>query len=423
MTSPPGAPSQEADATRSARATLPANVWAVTITSFLNDISSEMIVNLLPLYLYGVLGVRTTLIGLIEGVAESTSSLMKLLSGRLSDRLRARKGLALLGYGLSTAAKPFLMIASSWSWVLGVRFADRLGKGVRTAPRDALLADSVSPDRRGFAFGLHRAGDTAGAVLGLAAASGVLRLMNPGGGGLTRATFQAIVLISLLPACLAIVVLALGARDVPASLASDSGPRLSPAGMDRRFRLFLFSVVLFTLGNSSDAFLILRSQTLGVSVPQILGIMILFNLVYALASGPAGKLSDRVDRRLVLTVGWALYAAVYLGFSLADAAWQAWGLMAAYGLYYALTEGVARAFVGDLVPSERRGAAYGLFHAAVGLAALPASLLAGILWQGIGGWAGFGPRAPFVLGALLAMAATALLWRVPTTQGMRSGAA
>ncbi|HKZ54439.1 MAG TPA: MFS transporter [Anaerolineales bacterium] len=405
---------------RPARAPLSANVWAVTTTSFLTDISSEMIVNLLPLYLFGVLGVRTTLVGLIEGVAESTSSLMKLLSGRLSDRLHARKGLALLGYGLSTAAKPFLIIASSWSWVLGVRFADRLGKGVRTAPRDALLADSVSPARRGLAFGLHRAGDTAGAVVGLAAASGVLHLMNRDGSGLTRSAFQAVVLISLVPAVLAIVVLALGARDVPASLAAESGLRLRSAGMDRRFRLFLFSVVFFTLGNSSDAFLILRTQTLGANVPQILSIMILFNLVYALASVPAGELSDRVDRRLVLTAGWGLYALVYMGFSLADAAWQAWGLMAAYGLYYGLTEGVAKAFVADLVPSDRRGAAYGLFHAAVGLAAFPASLLAGVLWQGVAGWAGFGPRAPFLVGALFALAAAALLWRAPMSQGTQN---
>jgi MFS family permease len=390
------------------RPRLPRNVWVVTLTSLLTDISSEMISNLLPLFLYNVLGVRTNIIGLIEGVAETTASLLKVFSGWLSDRLGKRKGLAVLGYALSAVAKPFLYFATSWGWVLGVRFADRAGKGLRTAPRDALVADSVDYRRRGLAFGLHRAGDTAGAFLGLLAAL-VATLAAQRGATLERHTFQIIVLLSLIPALLAVLVLGVGAQEVKQPGKGAERPRLSLAGFDRRFRLFLVLVVLFTLGNSSDAFLILRAQNVGLSVIGVLGMMLTFNLVYTLVSSPAGALSDRIGRRKLLVTGWLLYAIVYLGFSQVAAGWQAWGLMAVYGVYYGLSEGVAKAFVADLVPPERRGTAYGVYNAAVGLMALPASLIAGILWQGALGWAGFGPAAPFLFGACLALAAAVAL--------------
>lgn len=392
---------------------LPRNVWAVTTTSFLTDISSEMLFNLLPLFLFNVLGVRTPVIGLIEGVAESTASLAKLFSGWLSDRLGRRKALAVLGYGLSTAAKPFLYIAGNWGTVLAVRFADRLGKGVRTAPRDALVADSVASERRGLAFGLHRAGDTAGAVVGLLVALGVVLAVQRGATTLDRATFQTLVLLSLVPAALAVLVLALAAEEVPpARAAPDAPPRPGLAGLGRPFQTFLAAVVLFTLGNSADAFLILRAQNVGLTVAGVLATLVLFNLVYSLVSGPAGALSDRWGRRRVLLVGWGLYALVYLGFAAAGRGWQVVPLMAAYGLYYGVAEGAARAFVADLVPAERRGLAYGSYHAAVGLTALPASALAGVLWQGLGAWPGFGPRAPFLFGAALALLATLILLRV-----------
>jgi MFS family permease len=382
---------------------VPRNVWVVTLTSLLTDISSEMVVYLLPLFLSGVLGVRTTVIGLIEGIAETTASLLKLASGFWSDRLGQRKGLAVAGYGLSAFAKPFLLLAQSWPGVLAVRFLDRAGKGIRTSPRDALIADSVPAERRGFAFGLHRAGDTLGAFLGVGAALLIVLAAQSETVALTRDTFNTVVLISLIPALVAVAVLAGFAREVrrapdPAARA----PRLSWAGMPPVFRRFLVVLVLFTLGNSSDAFLILRAQSLGVSVAETLLMVMLFNLVYTLISGPAGALSDRVGRKRLLLVGWGVYALVYLGFAVAGAAWQAWALYALYGLYYALTEGAAKAYVADLAPVQLRGTAYGFMNAAVGLAALPASLLAGVLWQGVGGWTGFGPAAPFLFGALMA---------------------
>jgi MFS family permease len=391
------------------------NVWAVTITSFLTDVSSEMLFNLLPLFLFDILGARTAVIGLIEGMAETTSSLLKILSGWFSDRMGSRKGLAVSGYLLSTLAKPFLYFANTWGWVLGVRFTDRAGKGLRTAPRDALLADSVSEKRRGFVFGLHRAGDTGGAVLGLIFALLILLSVQGNDPHLTRKAFQDVVLLSMIPAVLAVITLTIGARDVASTKAKDNPPRISFTGLDKRFRLFLVIMILFTLGNSSDAFLILRAQNAGLSVTGILGMMITFNLVYAVISTPAGALSDRVGRKRLLVSGWLFYSLVYWGFAYAQTGWQTWALMTAYGLYYGLTEGVARAFVADLIPSESRGTAYGAYNAAIGLTAFPASLIAGVLWQGAGTWNGFGHSAPFIFGAILALAASAMLLLMPMT--------
>jgi MFS family permease len=395
---------------------LPRNVWVVTGTSFLADVSSEMLTNVLPLFLANVLGARTAAIGLIEGTAETTASLLKLASGALSDRLGRRKGLAVLGYGLSALVKPFLYLANSWGAVLGVRFADRAGKGLRTAPRDALVADSVNARQRGLAFGLHRAGDTGGAVLGIGIALLVLLPLTRSGAPFDRAMFQRLVLFSLIPAFLAVVVLALGAREVARGANAGITARRSSAPLGRTFLGFVGILVVFTLGNSSDAFLILRAQNAGLGVIAILGMMLTFNLVYALVATPAGALSDRLGRRRMLLLGWLLYGLTYLGFAVLRAGWQAWLLMLLYGVYYGLTEGAAKAFVADLVPAEARGSAYGLFNAAIGLAALPASVLAGLLWQGVGSWQGFGPSAPFLFGAGMALLAAVLLLRLPRPQ-------
>ncbi len=390
---------------------LPRNIWVVTATSFLTDISSEMLFNLIPLFLANVLGVGTAVIGLIDGVAETTASVMKYYSGALSDRLGQRKWLAVAGYALSSIAKPFLYFADVWGWVLGVRFADRMGKGIRTAPRDALVADSIDESRRGLAFGVHRAGDTAGAFVGLGLAALIVWLTESGAAELTRRTFQIVVLASIIPAVLAVIVLALGASEVTSHGKKPASIRLTLQGMDSRFRLFLFVVVLFTLGNSSDSFVVLLGQNRGLDVFQIMLMVMTFNFVYASLAGPLGSLSDRVGRRKLIIGGWIAYGLVYLGLAFSHAGWHVWVLYAAYGIYYAATEGVVRALVADIVPQERRGAAYGLLNAAIGITALPASVIAGLLWQGAGSWTGFGPSAPFFFGAALALTAGILFWR------------
>jgi MFS family permease len=384
------------------------NVFFLGWVSLLTDVSSEMIFTVMPLFLLNVLKVGTPIIGLIEGIAEGTASLLKLVSGWLSDRLGQRKSLAVFGYGLSTLAKPFLYIASSWGVVLAVRFSDRVGKGIRSAPRDALVADSTSPNEMGRSFGFHRAMDTMGAVLGLSVAALIVYLVERGGLELTWHAFRTLVIAGIGPAVLAVLMLLLfvrekkrGAQPKSADPAAGQQGCKSPAkAADGRFKLFLLLMVLFTLGNSSDAFLILRAQNLGFSVVGVLVLFVVFNLVYALAAMPAGMVSDRLGRKGVIVAGWAIYALSYLGLALASATWQLWLLFALYGLYYGISEGVCRAFVCDLVPVEKRGTAYGWYHTAVGASLLPASVIAGWLWHLIG------PSATFYFGAGMAGVAT-----------------
>ena len=389
------------------------NVFFLGLVSFLTDVSSEIIFTLLPLFLLNVLGAGTAVIGLIEGVAETTASLFKIFSGWLSDRMGKRKPLTVLGYGLSTIAKPFMYLASTWGIVLGVRFCDRMGKGFRTAPRDALVADSVTPEQRGRAFGLHRALDTFGAVVGIASAAVVVFLLQGESLELTRATYQQLVLIGIIPAVVAMLFFFFVREPVrkaaQQSPAAPRGIRTLASGLERRFWIFLGIVFLFTLGNSSDAFLILRAQNLGNPVLTILLMLVLFNFVYASLSIPAGILSDRLGRRRLIIFGWLIYALVYLGFALASVSWQLWLLFGLYGVYYGLAEGVSRAFVADLVPGEKRGTAYGLFHGVVGVTLLPASLIAGYLWQYSWPWqeAAMNPAAPFFFGAATAFLAMA----------------
>lgn len=391
------------------------NIWVVTATSFLTDISSEMIVYLIPLFLSNVLGVRTAVIGLIDGIAETTASLLKIYSGALSDKLGKRKGLAVLGYGLSTVAKPFLYFASTWGWVLGVRFADRTGKGIRTAPRDALVAASTDEKSRGLAFGLHRAGDTAGAFLGIGIAALIIWLTQTDALLLSVETFRIAVLVSIVPAALAVIVLALGAKEVAVAGKGAGVTRLNLRGMDSRFKSFLLVMIIFTLGNSSDSFIVLRAQERGLSVLQTMFMLMTFTAIYTFLSGPLGALSDRIGRRRLIISGWLAYGLVYLGFAFSQAGWHIWTLFGLYGIYYAATEGTAKALVADLVPDAQRGTAYGLFNAAIGLTALPASVIAGLLWQGLGTWTGFGASAPFFFGAAMALLAGMLFWRLVKT--------
>ena len=408
------------------------NVWAASGTSFLTDVSSEMLLNVLPLFLSNVLGVRIWAVGVVEGLADASASILKLYSGWLSDRLRTRKWPAVAGYAISALAKPFYLLAATWGAIAAIRLGDRVGKGVRTAPRDALLADSTPPERRGLAFGLHRAADTAGAVVGIAVSIWVVRQVQGGGALLEAGTFRSLVLWSLVPAFLGVVVLAVGARDVGAKEGGegDGGrerargfrgdragvgrPRLSLRGLGRGFAAFVACSVIFELGNSADAFLVLRAQERGLSVVGILWLLLAFNVVYTLVSTPAGALADRIPRKRVVAAAWALYALVYLGFALADTVVHVTVLYLLYGCYHGLAAGAAKALVADLVPAVQRGTAYGGYGAAIGLATLPASVLAGVLWEGLLGWQGFGPAAPFVFGAATAgVAAVLLLVTVP----------
>jgi len=379
------------------------NVFFLGMVSLLTDVSSEMIFTLIPLFLSNVLRAGTPIIGLIGGLSESADAIFRIFSGWLSDRIGKRKSLAVLGYSISTIAKPFMYLAASWGSVLAIRFGDRVGKGIRTSPRDALVADSVSAGERGRGFGLHRAMDTFGAVLGLAIAAIIVYLVQSGGLELSLETYQWLVLVGVVPAVLAVLVLLIFVKErerkpSPGDISSQVGFK-QVGGFDTRFKLFLAIMAVFTLGNSSDFFVILRAQNLGSPVLYIVLMLVVFNVTYAASSLPAGMLSDKLGRRRVITLGWFIYALVYLGFAVASSLWQVWLLFACYGLYYGVVEGVARAFVADLVPEEKRGTAYGLYHGVVGLTLLPASLIAGWLWQAIS------PAAPFFFGAGLAFLA------------------
>jgi len=385
------------------------NVWVTTITSFLTDVSSEMINNLLPLFLANVLGVSMAVIGLIEGIAEMTSSFLKAFSGWLSDKIGNRKWLAVAGYAISACAKPFFYFVTTWGGVLAIRFADRTGKGIRNSPRDALIADSTDEQHRGIAFGVHRAGDTAGAVLGIGIALLVVLATQAGSLTLSRDTFQILVLIGIIPAFLAVIALATLAKEAPRKKTSIQPMRLNWGALSPDFKFFLLIVGIFTLGNSSDAFIILRAQERGLTIADILGMLLMFNLIYAVFSSPLGALSDKIGRKRILIGGWLVYGVLYLCFALATDGMQIWLIYALYGLYYAAAEGTAKAMIADLIPSEQRGTAYGYYNALLGFMAFPASLLAGVLWQGVGSWTGFGASAPFLFGAMLALIAAGLL--------------
>lgn len=388
--------------------TLPRNVWAVSLTSFLMDISSEMVINILPLFLSNVLGVKTNIIGLIEGVAETTSSLLKMFSGWFSDRIGGRKWLAVLGYGISAFTKPFFYFANTWGWVAGARWSDRVGKGIRTAPRDALVADSIQEDQRGLAFGFHRAADTAGAMLGLLIALFVTWLVQREAVLLSEKTFRTIVIISIVPAALAVVALAIGVKET-AKTKQHQLPKFAFKSLGKPFMIFMIIVAIFDLGNSSDAFLVLRAQERGLGILGILGMLISFNFIYSLISTPAGALSDKIGRRKIIIGGWLVYAAIYLGFGLAQNGLQVWLLYIAYGFYYGMAYGTSKALVADLVPEALRGTAYGTYNGVLGILDLPASVIAGILWQGVGSWPGFGAAAPFYFGAGTALVAVILM--------------
>jgi MFS family permease len=378
------------------RPKLPQNVWIAGAVSLFNDISSEMIYPLLPLFITGVLKASRSSLGLIEGVAEATASLLKVYSGTLSDRFRTRKIPMFLGYGLSLAARPLIASAGSWGAVLGARFVDRAGKGIRTAPRDAVLADSTPLESRGRAFGVHRAMDTLGAALGPAAAMVMLGVMS--------FDFRTIFWISVIPGFLALLLIGFIRDEVPALPEGAPRPTLRAAFAQKgAFRDFLWVTALFTLANSSDTFLLLKAQSVGLSVGKVTGVYLLFNLFYAAVSGPIGVWADRWGRRKVTLLSFFYYGLVYLGFAFAGAPWAVVVLFVLYGPFQAVEEGVKKAYVSELIPPERMGGGMGAYNAVRGFALLPASLLTGILWDH------WGALTAFLTCAIIS-ALSGLLW-------------
>jgi len=394
------------------------NVLRLALTSLFQDLGSESPNVLLPLFLVNVVGAGAAVVGLVEGVAESTATFAKLGSGWLSDRLDRRKPLVVLGYALSTASRPWLAVISAWPPALLIRFTDRLAKGIRTSPRDALLADSAPAQGKGRAFGLNRAMDSFGSFGSLLGAFLLIWALQGNALRMESTTYRWLAGLSLVPGLLAVVVVAVFVREIRASHPKPLEPSSripSTAGamarlradVDQRFYLYLAAIAVFTLGNSSDAFLVLRMQTQGLTLLAIAGLMIPFNLLYAAGAYAAGILSDHLGRRLLLIAGWLVFALVYLAYARGPVPAVTAGLFVVYGLYYAATEGVARALVADLVRSRSRATAYGLYHGVLGVVTLPASVLAGVLWQA------FSPAVPFYLGSALALLACLLLAAVP----------
>lgn len=374
------------------------NVVALGATSFFTDVASEMMYPLLPLFLATVLGASASYIGVIEGAAESVAALLKLVSGWWSDRTASRKRLVLLGYGIASVVRPLTGSARTAAQVLGIRVTDRVGKGIRSTPRDALIAESVDPAIRGRAFGFHAAMDNAGAVVGPLLAFGIIELWHP--------SLRTVFWLTAIPGALAFFTLWWFVRDTPHEITGAKAPQLLGRDLPRRFWMYLTVVFVFTLGNSTDAFLLLRARQLGVAVALAPVLWAFFNFVKATLGTYGGDLSDRVGRRPLIVGGWVLYAAVYLGFAMAAMAWEAWALFAVYAVFYAMTEGTEKALVVDLVPAARKGTALGWYNLAIGLGALPASLLFGAVWDRAGA------PAAFVLGASLALVASMAMWIV-----------
>jgi len=375
-------------------------VLALGWVSLLTDLSSEMIYPLLPAFLASVLGAGAVVLGTVEGIAEATASLLKVASGFWSDRARRRKPLVLAGYGLAGACRPLIGLAAAWPHVLALRFGDRVGKGLRTSPRDALIADAVSPSARGAAFGFHRAMDHAGAVAGPLVAAALLAA------GLS---LRGVFLLAALPAAAVLATLIWGVREErplqQASTASPGHPErwtVSPA-----LRRLLAALVIFTLGNSTDAFLLLRLGSAGISASGVALLWSAHHVVKMASTYFGGRLSDRAGRKPLLLSGWLWYALVYAGFAFATSPAALVVLFLAYGLYFGLSEPVERAWAADLSSKDHRGKAYGLYHGAVGIATLPASLLFGLLWTT------WGASAAFLTGAALAALASCLLLTVP----------
>lgn len=379
-------------------ANIPHNVWVLGFVSLLTDISTEMIHSLLPLFLVSSLGADLLTIGSIEGIAESTASILKVFSGALSDYWGKRKSLAVFGYGLSTLVKPLFALAINPTWILIARFGDRLGKGIRVAPRDALVADATDVANRGAAFGFRQSLDTIGAFLGPLAAFG---LMSASG-----QNFRLVFWLAVLPGIIAVALLAKGIKEPKTIIHSQKSNPLnwsSLRSLGKSYWLMVMVALLFNLGNSSDAFLLLRAEQLGIAAHLIPLTLVVMNLAYSFSAYPVGILSDRLGRIGLLSNGLLLYGLTYLGFAFVNHTWQIWLLFGLYGLHQGMSQGLLLAFVTDRVPANLRGTAFGGINLATGIALLPANLIAGSLWEILG------PEATFICGSIFAFSAIMLL--------------
>jgi MFS family permease len=420
---------------------LPRNVLVISLVSFLNDASSEIIYPLLPVFLSVALGASPAVIGLIEGGAESVSSFLKLFAGYFSDRSGRRKAPVVFGYALASIVRPILGFATSWPQVFAVRFADRVGKGIRSAPRDAMIADSAAPHERGLAFGFHRAMDHFGAVVGPLLAYALVALIASNGDAISLGEYRLIFFAASVPALAAVLVAAFAIRETRkdredglesrkaereradalraerddaaqqgvahapavAARADAATTRFSLRGFDGNFKRFLVILALFTLSNSSDAFLLLRAREVGISASNLPLLWAALHGIKVLSSLVGGDLSDRLGRKTLIVSGWLFYAAVYLGFAFVSTAGGAWSLFLVYGIYFGLVEGAEKALVADLVPADKRGTAYGLYNLAFSITVWPASLLMGALWS----WRG--ASVAFVASACIGTLAALLL--------------
>jgi MFS family permease len=377
---------------------LPRTVIALGVVSFFTDFSSEMIYPLLPVFLSTVLGAGALALGVVEGVAESTAALLKVLSGVWTDKISRRKPFIVAGYGLAGLVRPLIGLAQVWPVVLALRFTDRIGKGLRTSPRDALIADVTVPAQRGAAYGLHRAMDHAGAVVGPLAATALM--------GLAGLPMRTVFLLAAIPAAVVMAVIFLSVKEQPRTdkpAEVQDKPRSTWRDLNAGYRRYLGILLLFTLGNSTDAFLLLRLSYAGVATVWIPTLWAVHHAVKMLAAWLFGRASDRLGYRRMIAVGWIVYALVYFGFAKVNSTAGLVAIFLAYGLYFGLTEPAEKALVSRLVPADLRGTAFGWYHGVIGLGALPASLLFGLLWRS------FGAAAAFSLGAGLALTAAALL--------------
>lgn len=365
------------------------NVTVAGLVSFFMDVSSEMIYPLVPLFLANVLGANKSVIGFIEGIAESTASLLKVFSGWFSDRIRNRKWLMAAGYGISTLSRPFVALATGWQHVMSSRFIDRFGKGVRTAPRDAIIAESADRTHLGRAFGFHRAMDTMGAVVGPALAFFLL--------GILSNDYRKVFWLSMIPGVIAVLLIIFFITEKKKVVAAHvDRPKLTMKHFDWKFKFFVAIATLFAIGNSSDVFLILRAQQIGIPTVMIPVVYLLFNLVYSLSSIPAGIAADMFGRKRVILLGFILFAILYYGFAIAESITAIWFLFAFYGLFMGLTEGIQKAFLATIIPQDFKATAFGVYTTAVGIAMFPASLIGGWLWDNIS------PSATFYFGAITA---------------------